>query len=75
MVGRNTFVVPLQNGVEAPAELAAVLGARRVLGGICRIFSSIAGPGHIRHAGADPFVGIGEMDNRLSECGKNHKRH
>jgi 2-dehydropantoate 2-reductase len=67
MVGPNTFVLPLQNGVEAPAELAAVLGAEHVLGGICRIFSSIAGPGHIRHAGAEPFVGIGATDNRLSE--------
>src|SRR3712207_2856989 len=31
MVGPHTFVVPLQNGVEAAAQLAAVLGAERVL--------------------------------------------
>lgn len=37
MIGRNTFVVPLENGVEAPGQLAAVLGRSHVLGGLCRI--------------------------------------
>src|SRR6201989_201949 len=34
MIGPATFVVPLQNGVEAPSQLAAVLGADRVVGGL-----------------------------------------
>jgi 2-dehydropantoate 2-reductase len=63
----NTFVVPLQNGVEAPTELASVLGAGPVLGGLCRIISFIAEPGHIKHIGGDPVVTFGEMDNRRSE--------
>lgn len=67
MVGPDTFVVPLQNGVEAPAQLAAVLGAKHVLGGLCRIISFIAGPGYIRHVGADPYVAFGELDNRSSQ--------
>jgi len=67
LVGPDTFVVPLQNGVEAPAQLAAVLGAEHVLGGLCRIMSFIAGPGHIRHAGAEPYIAFGELDNRSSE--------
>lgn len=67
LVGPATCVVPLQNGVEAPAQLAAVLGDQHVLGGLCGIFSFIAGPGHIRHTGAEPFVKFGEMDNRPSE--------
>ena len=54
LLGPDTFVVPLQNGVEAPAQLAAVLGPDRVLGGICRIVAWIEAPGHIRHAGVDP---------------------
>lgn len=67
MIGPDTFVVPLQNGVEAPAQLAAVLGAQHVLGGLAKIISFKAGPGHIRHAGAEPYVAFGELDNRLSE--------
>lgn len=67
MVGPETIVVPLENGVEAPDQLAAVLGAQQVLGGLCRIVSFIAGPGQIRHAGMEPYVAFGELDNRPSE--------
>ncbi|MDY6877780.1 MAG: 2-dehydropantoate 2-reductase [Chloroflexota bacterium] len=67
LVGPDTFVVPLQNGVEAPAQLAAVLGAGHVLGGLCRIVSFIVEPGHIRHAGLEPYVAYGELDNHPSE--------
>jgi 2-dehydropantoate 2-reductase len=67
MVGPQTFVVPLQNGVDAPAQLAAVLGAEHVLGGLCGLMSFVVGPGHIRHAGIDPFVNFGELDNRTSD--------
>ena len=67
MVGSDTFVVPLQNGVEAPIQLSAVLGREHVLGGLCGLITYIVGPGHIRHAGADPFIRFGELDNRPSE--------
>jgi 2-dehydropantoate 2-reductase len=67
MVGQDTFVVPLENGVEAPSELAEVLGEEHVLGGLCRIISALVGPGHIRHAGISPTVTFGELDGRRSE--------
>jgi len=67
MVGAETFVVPLENGVEAPSQLAEVLGEDRVLGGLCKIISAVVEPGHIRHAGIDPYVAFGERDGRRSE--------
>jgi 2-dehydropantoate 2-reductase len=67
LVGAETFVVPLQNGVEAPMQLAAALGRQHVLGGLCQIISMVAGPGHIRHAGAEPTIAFGELDGRSSE--------
>jgi 2-dehydropantoate 2-reductase len=67
LVGPETFVVPLQNGVEAPSRLAAVLGAEHVLGGLCRIVSLVVEPGHVRHAGLEPYVAFGELDNRPSQ--------
>jgi 2-dehydropantoate 2-reductase len=67
MVGPETFVVPLQNGLEAPTQLAAVLGDEHVVGGLCGLSTYILGPGHIRHAGAEPFVRFGELDNRPSD--------
>lgn len=66
MIGPQTFVVPLQNGVEAPAQLAEALGPDRVVGGLCRIISMVAGPGHIRHIGIEPTVIVGELDRRPS---------
>ena len=66
MIGPQTFVLPLQNGLEAPAQLSAILGARHVLGGLCGLFSYVAEPGHIVHAGTDPFVKFGERDNHRS---------
>jgi 2-dehydropantoate 2-reductase len=66
MVGPETFVVPLQNGLEAPAQFAAALGASQVIGGTCVISSSISAPGCIQHAGLEPSVTLGELDNRPS---------
>jgi 2-dehydropantoate 2-reductase len=64
LIGPETYVVPLQNGLEAPTQLAAVLGAEHVLGGTCAIYSLIAAPGCIRHIGLDPSVTFGELDQR-----------
>jgi len=61
------FVVPLQNGVEAADELSAELGPERVVGGLCKIFSYLAGPGRIKHAGVSPRIEFGERDGRRSE--------
>ncbi len=66
LIGEGTLVLPLQNGVEAPARLAEILGRGHVCGGLAKIFSFIAGPGHIRHSGVDPYIAFGELDNQLS---------
>jgi 2-dehydropantoate 2-reductase len=67
MVGPDTVVVPLQNGVEAPARLAQVLGDGPVLGGFCRIVSFVSEPGRIKQVGGDPYIAFGELDNRRSD--------
>jgi len=64
MIGENTMVIPLENGIDAADQLAAIVGREHVLGGLCGIVSFIAAPGHIRHAGAEPFIMFGELDNR-----------
>jgi 2-dehydropantoate 2-reductase len=74
LIGPETFVVPLQNGVEAPDQLAAVLGADHVLGGLCKIISSLVEPGHICHTGIEPYVAFGELDNRPSERAERLRR-
>lgn len=67
MIGPQTFVVPLQNGVEAATELARVLGAKHVLGGLCGTISRVVSPGHILSIGEINFIKFGELDNRPSE--------
>ncbi|HEV2236416.1 MAG TPA: 2-dehydropantoate 2-reductase [Ktedonobacterales bacterium] len=63
LVGAETLVVPLLNGVEAPDQLAAALGRPHVAAGLCGLFGSIAGPGHIRQILPQPYVTIGELDD------------
>lgn len=67
LIGPETVVVPLQNGVEAAAQLSSVLGPEPVLGGLCGTLSHVAGPGRIRSIGEMHFVKLGELDNRPSE--------
>lgn len=66
MLGPETCVVPLQNGLEAAAQVAAAVGPQHVLGGTCVISSTIAAPGCIRHLGLDPSIAFGELDDRPS---------
>ena len=67
MLGPETFVVPLQNGVEAPSQLAGALGPEHVLGGLCGTLSWVIAPGRIRSVGAMNYVKFGELDNHPSE--------
>ena len=67
IVGPGTTVLPLQNGVDAVPQLVDALGAKNVVGGLCRIVSFVVAPGHIRHAGFAPTIIIGELDNKRTE--------
>jgi 2-dehydropantoate 2-reductase len=66
LIGPQTCVVTLQNGVEAPVQAVEVLGEKHVVGGLCGLISFIVAPGHLRHAGAEPFIRFGELNNRAS---------
>lgn len=67
MVGTNTVIIPVLNGVEAPEQLSAAFGSAGVLGGLCRISSFVAEPGCIKHVGMNPSITFGELDNEKSE--------
>jgi len=66
MIGRDTVAVPMENGMEAPDQISAALGREHVLGGLCGIVAFIVAPGHIKHAGIDPFVMFVELDNSVT---------
>ena len=64
LIGPDTLVIPLQNGVEAPQQLATEIEPAQVLGGLCGIIVFQAGPGHIKHSGANPLIRFGHLDRR-----------
>lgn len=65
LIGPDTAVLPLLNGVDAPNELAEVLGREHALAGLCRIIAYREAPGVIVHAGVNPTsIDFGELDNR-----------
>jgi 2-dehydropantoate 2-reductase len=67
MVGATTGVLTLQNGVEAPTEVAELVGPDHVMVGVTPVRSVIAAPGRLRHLGGiDPHLTLGEIDNRAS---------
>ena len=66
MIGKDTLVVPLENGVEAPDQLAEALGRDHVLGGTCRISAMIGAPGIIQHLGLNPSIAFGELEGGMS---------
>jgi 2-dehydropantoate 2-reductase len=66
LLGGNTAVVSFQNGVVKDDILRQALGAEHVIGGVCYIAATIAGPGVIRHPGNLQKLVFGEYDGSLS---------
>ena len=66
-VGRNTAVLTVQTGVEAPEQVAAVIGHDRVLPGIVRVVATLVGPGEVRHVGGPAALGFAEWDGSVSD--------
>jgi 2-dehydropantoate 2-reductase len=66
LMGPDTGVISLQNGVDAEPMLAGVLGARHVMGGMCQIGAKIGRPGVIEHVGTMQRIVFGELDGARS---------
>jgi 2-dehydropantoate 2-reductase len=66
LVAEGGFVVPLENGVEAPDVVAKVLGEERVLGGVCHLAAWLEAPGVVRHTGDLFRVTVGELPGGTS---------
>lgn len=62
MVGPDTMVLSLQNGIDAAERLGAAVGLERVLGGVTWISSTIEAPGRIRQVSSFRRIVVGELD-------------
>jgi 2-dehydropantoate 2-reductase len=63
MVGPETLIVSLQNGVDNEEKLAAIFGEEKVIGGLTYVGARIDRPGEVIHSAAGRVI-IGEMDGR-----------
>ncbi len=66
MLGPETAVLSLQNGVDCDDVLAPIVGEQRLIGGVAFIASSVGAPGVIRHIGTMQRVVIGERSGGSS---------
>jgi 2-dehydropantoate 2-reductase len=70
MVGKDTAVIPLQNGVDAAERLIPILGRQAVMGGVANISATITEPGVIRQTGTILRIAFGELDGSRSARGE-----
>ena len=66
LIGPQTVVVPLLNGVDAPTILSQSFGINHVVIGLAKIIARLEAPAHVYHLGAMPYIALGEHDNRRS---------
>ncbi len=66
LLGPDTVVLPIQNGLGSADRIAAVLGEERVAIGIAGGFgASIRAPGHVHHHGLE-LIRLGERDRPVT---------
>jgi 2-dehydropantoate 2-reductase len=70
LIGENTAVIPLQNGIDAPERLIPILGKSAVMGGVAQISASITAPGTITQVGTFMRMVFGEFDGSKSRRGE-----
>ena len=70
LIGPDTAVIPLQNGVDAAERLIPILGPNAVMGGVAQISAKIIEPGVIQQVGTFMRMVFGELDGRASPRGE-----
>jgi 2-dehydropantoate 2-reductase len=70
LIGPDTAVIPLQNGIDAADRLIPILGGAAVMGGVAQISASITEPGVITQVGTFMRMIFGELDGRRTKRGE-----
>jgi 2-dehydropantoate 2-reductase len=70
LIGADTAVIPLQNGIDAAERLIPILGDKAVMGGVAQISASITAPGVITQVGTFMRMIFGELDGRITRRGE-----
>lgn len=70
LIGDDTVILSLQNGVDNEEKLAEMYGQAHVLGGVCYISSAIAAPGVIKQVSGPRTIVFGELDGSITPRAK-----
>jgi len=70
LIGSDTAVIPLQNGVDASERLIPILGSGAVMGGVAVVTGTIVEPGVVRQFGTHHRISFGELDGRQTARGE-----
>jgi 2-dehydropantoate 2-reductase len=62
LVGPQTRIITLQNGVDSVERMAPILGAEHIVGGLAYIASVVAAPGVIQHTSPFAKIVCGRID-------------
>lgn len=66
MVGKETVVVPLQNGIDAAERIGAYVGREHLIGGVTWLSAAIEAPGVIGQYSQFRRVVLGEFDGKMT---------
>ncbi len=66
LVGKETVVVPLQNGIDAAERLGAYVGREHLVGGVTWLSAAIEAPGVIGQYSQFRRVVLGEFDGKMT---------
>src|SRR3989454_10471256 len=67
LMGRDTTVLTLQNGVDSVEAVASVVGAEAVLAGAVYVATQLVGPGVILRTGREGRITFGELGGSVTE--------
>ena len=67
LIGENTRVITLQNGVDSVERIAPILGIEQTIGGLASISASIVAPGVIKHTSQPAKLRFGHPDKRADD--------
>ena len=67
LVGAETTVLPLQNGIDAAERIGAIVGMEHLLGGVTWISSAVEAPGVIKQLSQFRRVVIGELNGQSTD--------
>ena len=70
IVGPESSVIPLQNGIDAAQRLIPIVGEGAVMGGVAMVTGAILAPGIVRQTGTYQRMTFGELDGRPSRRGE-----